>query len=194
MLLNTLSQRVRLGCLLLMMIGLTACGGTATATDGAGTTTGADAAGTGDEPNVVYTAPGGAFHFSHPQSWTQTTPAGETIRFTGRDEFISVTVVSTTLSPADYATQDNAALVKASPGFAGKAPVTVKINAGASAIVAYQWNAGPSAVTGKLVPSSANRLYIPGPNGTLAVYTYSAPNQTYDPAGAVDFVNTFGWQ
>jgi hypothetical protein len=197
---NTSAHAIAWVLFLMLACGLSACGSTTAANSGDappanGTGTSAEApSGGGDEPNVVYQASSGAFHFSHPQSWTQTTQPGETIRFTGRDEFISVTLVHTSLSPADYAAKDQAALVAASPNFQGKAPVAVHVKAGDGVMVAYAWTAGPSPVTGKTVPSAANRTYIAGPNGALAVYTYSAPMQVYDPYGAADFVNLFSWQ
>jgi len=43
------------------------------------------------------------------------------------------------------------------------------------------------------VPSSGNRYYIPGPGGKIAIFTYSSPTRTYDPAGADDFANAFTW-
>lgn len=159
---------------------------------GGTTTTSADT-GTGDEPTIVYTDPNGQFSFSHPRSWTNTTQSGETVRFTGRDEYISVTIVTTAVAPLDYANQDAPTLKNASPGFQGQAPQTIQIAQVNGATIAYLWTAGPSAVTGKLVPSAANRYYLPGPNGKLAIYTYSSPTTTYDPAGAFDFANTFAW-
>ena len=149
--------------------------------------------GGGDEPTVTYTAPDGTFSFQHPQSWSRTTQPGESIRYTGRDEFISVTIVATTQPPLDYARADAGALAAASPGFQGRAPVARKVAGQNGAMVAYTWQAGPSPVTGKPVPSSANRYYIPGPGGKLAVFTYSSPTGTYDPAGADDFANAFAW-
>jgi len=149
--------------------------------------------GGGDEPNIPYVAPAGAFHFPHPQSWGQATQPGESIRYTGRDEFISVTIVTTALAPLDYARADAGALTAASPGYQGQAPVAQQVAGWAGALVAYTWQAGPSPVTGKMVPSSANRYYIPGPGGRLAVFTYSSPTGTYDPAGADDFANAFAW-
>lgn len=59
------------------------------------------------------------------------------------------------------------------------------------ALTAYTWEAAARAVTGKPVSSSGNRCYIPGPNGTLAVCTYSIPTRGYDPAGAQDFASDF---
>jgi hypothetical protein len=149
--------------------------------------------GGGDEPTVIYSDPAGAFRFSHPQSWGQTTQPGESIRYTGRDEFISVTIVATTQTPLDYARADAGVLTAASPGYQGKVPVAQKVAGQNGAMVAYTWQAGPSPVTGRPVPSSANRYYIPGPRGKLAVVTYSSPTGTYDPAGADDFANAFAW-
>ncbi len=153
---------------------------------------GGEAAG-GDEPTVRFAAPTGDYHFQHPQSWGQTTRPGEGVRFTGRDEFISITIVATALAPLDYAKSDAGALTTASPGFQGQAPVAAKVAGTTGAVVAYTWQAGPSAVTGKAVPSAAKRYYIPGPGGKLAVFTYSAPTGAYDPAGADDFANAFAW-
>lgn len=150
-------------------------------------------AGTGDEPTVVYTDPSGQFSFQHPRSWGNTTKPGETIRYTGRDEFISVVVTTTGLTPLEFAKTDAAALNSASPGFKGAAPQSYKVAGQNGAMVAYTWQNGPSPVTGKMVPSAANRYYVPGPNGKLAIFTYSSPTNNYDPAGADDFANAFRW-
>jgi len=149
--------------------------------------------GGGDEPTVTSTAPDGTFSFQHPQSWEQTTQPGERIRYTGRDEFISITLVATAQAPLDYARADAGALASAFPGFQGTPLKAYTVAGQHGAMVAYTWQAPASAVTGKPVPSSARRYYIPGPGGTLAVYTYSSPTQTYDPAGADDFANAFKW-
>ncbi|GAC1639002.1 MAG: hypothetical protein NVS4B8_05440 [Herpetosiphon sp.] len=156
----------------------------------------ADAAGGevgGDAPLTAYTDPGGLFRFDYPQGWGTVTQSGESIRLTGHDEFISVKIVQTPLSPLEYAKQDAAALTSASPGFAGQPPKAGTFAGKSAATVAYTWQAGPSRVTGKPIPSSANRYYIPGTAGKLAVFTYSSPTRNYDPAGAVDFVNGFKW-
>lgn len=178
---------------------LAACGRAAAQTGGAtpkppepGGATG-EAAG-GDEPTVVFKDPSGQFTLEHPRSWGQTTQQGEAARFTGRDEFIAVRVVPTTSTPLDLGRADATALTSASPGY--KATVALrpyKVAGKDGAMVGYTWQAGPSPVTGKPVPSSANRYYIPGPAGRVAVFTYSCPTQSYDPAGADDFANAFRW-
>ena len=164
----------------------------ADAAGGAPAAAGAEAAG-GDEPVLTYTDPTGLFSFQHPQSWGKTTNPGEIIRFTGRDEFISIAITTTTLSPLDFAKADVPALKAASPNFKGD-PLTTYTVAGTSGVIeSYTWQAGPSPVTGKMVASSARRYYIPGTGGKLAIFTYSSPTSTYDPAGADDFANAFKW-
>ena len=101
--------------------------------------------------------------------------------------------MKTAASPLDYAKSDAEALAAASPGYKGGGLKQVKISGRDVATVAYTWEAGPSPVTGKTVPSSANRYYIPGTAERLAVVTYSSPTRGYDPAGAVDFAKTFKW-
>ncbi len=147
----------------------------------------------GDEPTVTYSDATNHFRLDHPRSWGTSSPAGEVVRFTGRDEFISVAIVSTTQAPLEYATADVPQLTAASPGYKSAGPKTYTVAGASGAMVAYTWQAGPSPVTGKQVPSSANRYYIPGPAGKLAVFTYSSPTPNYDPAGADDFANAYRW-
>ena len=147
----------------------------------------------GDEPSIVYVDPAGQFNFQHPRSWGKTTPTGESIRYTGRDEFISITIVDTKLSSLDFGRSDASALAAASPEYQAKPLSSYQVAGTGGAMVAFTWQAGPSPVTGKTVPSAGNRYYIPGPAGKLAIFTYSSPVQLYDPAGADDFANAFKW-
>jgi len=149
--------------------------------------------GGGDAPTTTYSDPVSKFRFQYPQAWGKTTQPGEAIRFTGADEFISVTVTTTTQSPVAFAQADAAALTASSPGFKGAGVKTYTVAGTNGAMVAYTWELPKSAVSGKSVPSSGNRYYIPGPGGKIAIYTYSSPTRTYDPAGADDFANTFKW-
>ncbi|MHB8644301.1 MAG: hypothetical protein ACYDAR_00770 [Thermomicrobiales bacterium] len=175
--------------------GTTAAGVATTANAPANTSAAAQGEqGGGDAPTTTYTDPAGQFHFLYPQTWGKTTQAGESIRFTGADEFISVTVTTTTQSPVAFAQADAAALTASSPGFKGAAVKAYKVAGTNGAMVAYTWELPKSAVTGKPVPSSGNRYYIPGPGGKVAIFTYSSPTRTYDPAGADDFANTFKWR
>ncbi len=159
---------------------------------GAGAALGGEGGG-GDAPTTTYTDPGGAFSFTYPSGWGTATQPGEAIRLTGRDEFISVQLVASAPAPLDYGKSDASALAAANPGFRGTPLKASKVAGQHGAMVAYTWQAPASAVTGKPVPSSANRYYIPGPGGKLAVFTYSSPTGTYDPAGADDFANAFAW-
>lgn len=165
---------------------------TAAAGAGAPDAAGGEAGG-GDEPLKAYVDPAGQFSFQYPQSWGNTTQAGETIRFTGRDEFISLVITTTSLSPLDFGKLDIPALTAASQAYKGDALKTYPVAGTNGAMVSYTWQAGPSPVTGKMIVSSARRYYIPGTGGKLAVFTYSSPTNTYDPFGADDFANGYKW-
>ena len=147
----------------------------------------------GDEPTVAFVDGAGGFALQHPRSWGKATQSGEGVRFAGADEFISVTVTTTQLDPMAFAKSDAAELARTAPGYKGEQPKAYKVARQSGAMVAYTWQAGPSPVTGKPVPSSANRYYIPGPGGKLAIFTYSGPTRVYDPEGADDFANAFKW-
>lgn len=150
--------------------------------------------GGGDAPMTTYTDPAGQFRFQYPQTWGKTTQPGESIRLTGADEFISVTIAPNPLPPLDFGKLDAPGLATASPGYKGGALKPYKVAGTDGAMVAYTWQLPKSAVSGKPVPSSGNRYYIPGPGGKIAIFTYSSPTRTYDPAGADDFANTFTWR
>jgi hypothetical protein len=147
----------------------------------------------GEEPTVVFVDPTGRFSVEHPSSWATSTPPREDVRFTGRDEFISVTIVNTALSAMDFASTDTAALSAATTGYQSQPARGFQMRGATGAVVAFGWEAGPSPVTGKVVPSSAKRYYLPGPGGKLAILTVSSPVQLYDPEGADDLANTFKW-
>ncbi len=147
----------------------------------------------GEEATAIFVDPRGRFSIEHPQTWGASTQPREDVRFVGRDEFISVTIVNTALSPMDYANGDASALSTANTGYQGQPARSFPMRGATGAVVAYVWQAGPSVVTGKMVPSSAKRYYLPGPGGKLAVLTLSSPVQLYDPEGADDLANTFKW-
>ena len=147
----------------------------------------------GDEPTFVYVDQAKHFSFEYPQSWGKTTQPGDDIRITGRDEFISVRIVNTALSPMDFGSSDESDLASASSGYKSRAFKSYQVRRTSGAVREYTWQAGPSPVTGKPVPSAARRYYLPGPSGQLAIFTYSSPVQSYDPEGADDLANTFKW-
>jgi hypothetical protein len=120
------------------------------------------------------------------------TQPGEEVRFTGRDEFISISIASTALSPMDFGNSDVTNLSSSTSGYKGQPLKGFQKSGVTGAMLAYSWQAGPSPVTGKMVPSSAKRYYMSGP-GMLAVFTYSSPVQLYDPEGADDLAATFKW-
>ncbi len=147
----------------------------------------------GEEATFVYLDPAGRFTFEYPQSWGESTQPGEGIRFTGPDEFISVAIVDTGAAPVEFGESDEPALATVSTDYQGRPLRAYQVNGVLAAMREYSWQAGPSLVTGKMVPSLARRYYLPGSNGALAIFTYSSPVRSYDPEGADDFATAFKW-
>jgi hypothetical protein len=147
-----------------------------------------------DEPMLSYVDQTHQFRFIHPAAWARSNPAGEAIRVSGRDQFMSVAVVSTPNGPLEFAATDAQQLAASTPGFsAGGHPKSFAVAGTRGALLDYIWQAGPSPVTGKPVPSTAKRYYIPGPAQKLAVFTYTGATSTFDREDADDFANTFVW-
>jgi hypothetical protein len=146
-----------------------------------------------DEPMLAYVDPNNQFRFLHPAAWAKSTQAGEAVRVTGRDQYMSVAVVSTSQAPVEFATADTQQVSAASTGFRSSGPKAHDVAGKRGAILEYTWQAGPSPVTGKPVPSVTNRYYIPGPANKLAIFTYTSAAGTFDREDAEDFGNTFQW-
>jgi hypothetical protein len=147
----------------------------------------------GDEPMQAYVDPNNQFRFIHPAGWARSAPAGEAIRVTGRDQYLSVAVISTTQAPLEFAEEDSRRVATASPAYASAGPKAFQVAGARGALLQYTFQAGPSPVTGKPVSSSVNRYYIPGPGGKLAVFTYASAVNTFDGEDADDFANAFQW-
>jgi hypothetical protein len=144
----------------------------------------------GEEATFRFVDPASRFSFEYPQSWGNSTQPGEDIRFTGADEFISVTIVDTALGPLEFGDSDDVALAATLDSYQSRPLRTYNTS---TVVREYSWQAGPSPVTGKMVPSMAKRFYLLGPDGKLAIFTYSSPVRAYDPEGADDFATAFRW-
>jgi hypothetical protein len=147
----------------------------------------------GDEPMQAHVDATNQFRFIHPASWAKSTPSGEAVRVSGRDQFMSVAVVSTGQPVLDFAATDAQQLATASQGYSSTGPKSSKVAGAPGALVQYRFEGPPSPVTGKPVPSQAYRYYIPGPSGKVAVFTYASAVNTFDREDAEDFANAFQW-
>ena len=133
-----------------------------------------------DEALVTYQAPGGAFSFQHPKSWTEEKDKNGNVRFAGRDAFVGVEIRSDDgKDMTAYATNDAATVAN---DFAGYQEISIKgsTEVTGAVILTFEWDAGQSTVTGKDVRAHVDRYYIPESNGRVAIMTGSEPVSAFD--------------
>lgn len=133
-----------------------------------------------DEALVTYKTADGSVSFQHPRSWTQTTDAAGNARFAGRDAFVGVEVRSGAgADVTSFANADKAAVAKEFAGYK-EISLTNSSEVKGAVILAFEWDAGKSTVTGKDVQARVDRYYIPQSNGRVAIMTGSEPVSAFD--------------
>jgi hypothetical protein len=117
--------------------------------------------------------------------------------FIGPSERLEVTVVqgASASDPGALASQDSKSLATSAQSFhLVSNPAAVTISGHRVTRFTYTWNAGTSTVTGKAIALTSVRYYVPKDSTTLAVITYGAVSNQFDPQGADDVASTFKWQ
>jgi hypothetical protein len=131
------------------------------------------------------------FSIQYVEGWQVTPQAGGVVI---RDKDSSETV-ATVAPPADVpgyvATTDLPAL-RALPGFKLVKQDTVKVGSATYVHLVYDVPAPPDPVTGKQVPSTVDRYYVPGPTA-LAVVSLSTPNGVDNVDAFRQMIQSFAW-
>jgi hypothetical protein len=155
--------------------------------------TGAGAA-HGDIPDnaVFLTYRSAAWRFSvrYVEGWlVRTATDGVTIR----DKDSSETVRVVTLPPdvAAYVKGTDLPALQSQPGFTLVKQDTVKVGSTVYAHLSYHAPADPDPVTGKQVPSTIDRFYVPGPG--LAIVTLSTPDGVDNVDAFRQLITSFKW-
>lgn len=197
----------RLGAALAFAIGLTACG-TSTITPqptptlvpipgtsqsqapdtGGGTTT-------GDVPdNAIYlTYHQAALHFSikYVEGWQVTTqPDGVVIR--DKDSSETVAVVQYSGDPGAYVTSTDLPVLQALSGFQIVKRDMVKVGSASYVHLVFHLPSPPDPVTGKQVPSTVDRYYVPG-SGVLAIVSLATPDGVDNVDAFRIMIESFKW-
>jgi hypothetical protein len=143
--------------------------------------TGPEASGrtaTGDIPdNAVFLSYRGtnpAFQIQYVEGWQVTTqPDGVVIR--DKDSSETVAVVAPQSDVAGYVTSTDLPALKAQAGFSLIKRDTVKVGASTYEHLAYHVTSPPDAVTGKQLPLTVDRYFVPGSSG-LAIVSLATPD------------------
>jgi len=149
----------------------------------------------GDIPDnavfLTYHATAPAFSIQYVEGWQVTSqPAGVVIR--DKDSSETVAVVAPQADVAGYVSATDLPALQAEAGFNLVKRDTVKIGASTYVHLVYHVPAPPDPVTGKLVPSTVDRYYVPNPIG-LAIISLSTPDGIDNVDAFRQMITSFRW-
>ncbi len=160
------------------------------APEGTGSTTG------GDIPDnavfLTYADTTHAFSIDYVEGWQVTTTAGG-VEVRDKDSSETVTIVPTTTDVAAYVSGTDLPALQATPPFRLEKQDTVKVHGRDLIHLVYHVPSPPDPVTGKQVPSTVDRYYVPGTSG-LAIVSLSTPNGVDNVDAFRQMIESFKWQ
>ncbi len=160
-----------------------------TATEPPGGTT------SGDVPDnavfLTYHGAGPVFSIQYVEGW-QVTPRTDGVVIKDKDSSESVGIVGPRTDVAGYISGVDLPALQARPGFALINQDSVKIGSSTYQHVAYHQLSPADSVTGKQVPQTADRYYVPGPNG-LAIVSLATPDGVDNVDAFRQMIASFSW-
>ncbi len=131
----------------------------------------------GDVPDnavfVTHTNQAHGFSVQYVEGW-QVSPTADGVEIRDKDSSEVIRVVSAPSDVAAYVSGTDLPALGAEPGFRLLKQDTVPVNGQALIHLSYEILSPPDPVTGKQVPSVADRYYVPGPRG-LAIVSLATP-------------------
>lgn len=132
----------------------------------------------GDIPDnavfLTYSGTNPAFTIQYVEGWqVSQQPDGVVIR--DKDSSETVSIVAPQADVPGYVASTDLPILQAQLGFKLGKQDTVKVGGTSYVHLVYHMPAPPDPVTGKQVPSTVDRYYVPGPNG-LAIVSLSTPD------------------
>lgn len=211
------SRRLWLGASVLCALALAACtsgrasvpataansaasAGSASSTGsaGGGATQQPDASGgtaSGDIPDnavfLTYRSASQGFSIAFVEGW-QVTTRSDSALIRDKDSSEAVRVVSSPSDVSSYINGTDLPALSSQAGFSLIKHDSVKFGAHSYEHLAYHLLAPPDPVTGKQVPSTVDRYYVPGPRG-LAIVSLSTPVGVDNVDAFRMMINSFKW-
>jgi hypothetical protein len=156
---------------------------------GGGTTTG------GDIPDnavfLKYTDAAHHFSIQYVEGW-QVTPGSDGVVMRDKDSSEIVQVVPQVSDVATYVTSVDLPQLQALAGFTLDKQDIVTVNGVQLSHIVYHAPSPPDPVTGKQIPSTIDRYYVPGPNG-FAIISLSTPDGVDNVDAFRQMINSFTW-
>lgn len=149
----------------------------------------------GDVPdNAVFltykgTSPG--FSIQYVEGW-QVTPKADGVVIRDKDSSETVQIVAVPPDVGAYVSSTDVPALQVQPGFKLVKQDTVKVGGTRYVHLVYHQASPPDSVTGKQVPQTVDRYYVPGPAG-LAVVSLATPDGVDNVDAFRQMIDSFKW-
>jgi hypothetical protein len=149
----------------------------------------------GDVPdNAVFLTYKGAnpgFSIQYVEGW-QVTPKGEGVLIKDKDSSETVAIVAAPADVTAFVASTDLPALQGQPGFKLIKQDTVKAGSSRYVHLAFHQTSPPDSVTGKQVPQTVDRYYVPGPTG-LAVVSLATPDGVDNVDAFRQMIESFTW-
>jgi hypothetical protein len=149
----------------------------------------------GDVPdNAVFLTYKGAnpgFSIQYVEGW-QVTPRGDGVIIKDKDSSETVAITAAPADVAAFVASTDLPALQGQPGFKLIKQDTVKAGSSKYVHLAFHLTSPPDSVTGKQVPQTVDRYYVPGPNG-LAVVSLATPDGVDNVDAFRQMIESFTW-
>jgi hypothetical protein len=149
----------------------------------------------GDVPdNAVFLTYKGAspgFSIQYVEGW-QVTPQSDGVIIKDKDSSETVAIIAPPADVAAYVASTDLPALQTQPGFKLIRQDAVKAGKSTYVHLAFHLTSPPDSVTGKQVPQTVDRYYVPGPNG-LAVVSLATPDGVDNVDAFRQMIESFTW-
>jgi hypothetical protein len=149
----------------------------------------------GDVPDnavfLTYQGTNPGFSIQYVEGW-QVTPQSDGVIIKDKDSSELVAIVAPAADVAAYVASTDLPALQAQPGFKLIKQDTVKVGGTKYVHLAFHQTSPPDSVTGKQVPQTVDRYYVPGPTG-LAVVSLATPDGVDNVDAFRQMIESFTW-
>jgi hypothetical protein len=149
----------------------------------------------GDVPDnavfLTYTGANPGFSIQYVEGW-QVTPKSDGVVINDKDSSEIVAVVAPQSDIAAFVASSDLPALQSQPGFKLIKQDTVKVGSTKYVHLAFHQTSPPDSVTGKQVPQTVDRYYVPGPNG-VAVVSLATPDGVDNVDAFRQMIESFTW-
>jgi hypothetical protein len=122
------------------------------------------------------------------------TPTADGVGIRDKDSSETVQILPSVGDIPSYISSTDLPALQALAGFSLDKQDTVGVNGQQLNHLVYHVPSPPDPVTGKQVPSTIDRYYVPGTNGRMAIVSLSTPDGVDNVDAFREMIKSFTWQ